>query len=199
MVPPGESRESVSWPVWCVCSWVDHRYPGPTSHVKKSYLPTFVVSTTAVTCRSLSNTPHSLTKSHGRSLPLLCCRLHCRSPPLARSHNCQQLTLSVCHTKHQIDSSFLVSRWNWAIFWPPILHDPLYKTLFFDFGFVAMAPKFGLFFHKIEIDSFFLSRWNRAILAVSSLWPLYKTFSSIFDLGPLTPKIYSPKFAQNRL
>jgi len=26
-----------------------------------------------------------------------------------------------------------------------------------------------------------------------------KRCSSIFDLGPLTPKIYSPKFAQNRL
>jgi len=29
-------------------------------------------------------------------------------------------------------------------------------------------------------------------LAVSS--PFYKTFSSIFDLGPQKPKIYSPKF-----
>jgi len=30
---------------------------------------------------------------------------------------------------------------------------------------------------------------------------LYKTFSSIFDLGPLTPKTYSQNFhfAQNRL
>jgi len=26
-----------------------------------------------------------------------------------------------------------------------------------------------------------------------------KLFSSIFDLGPLTPKIYSPKLAQDRL
>ena len=37
-------------------------------------------------------------------------------------------------------------------------------------------------------------------LAVSSPWaPLQNYFSSIFDLGPLTPKIDSPKFAQNRL
>ena len=28
---------------------------------------------------------------------------------------------------------------------------------------------------------------------------LYKTYSYIFDLGPLTPKIYSTIFAQNRL
>ena len=34
-----------------------------------------------------------------------------------------------------------------------------------------------------------------------SMWHSTKLFSSIFDLGPLTPKIYSPKFAvaQNRL
>jgi len=43
----------------------------------------------------------------------------------------------------------------------------------------------------------FCSRWNRAI------WPSvlhdknYNTvfFSTVFDLGPLTPKIYSPKFS----
>ena len=32
-----------------------------------------------------------------------------------------------------------------------------------------------------------------------SMCPSTKRCSSIFDLGPLTPKIYSPKFAQNRL
>jgi len=34
-----------------------------------------------------------------------------------------------------------------------------------------------------------------------SMWHSTKLFSSIFDLGPLTPKIYSPKFeiAQHRL
>ena len=45
-----------------------------------------------------------------------------------------------------------------------------------------------------NITSSFLF-WNRAVL-----WPRvlhdenYKRCSSIFDLGPLTPKIYSPKF-----
>ena len=44
-------------------------------------------------------------------------------------------------------------------------------------------------------SSFFVSRWNRAIFWPSVLHvALYKTFSSIFDLGPLNPKIYSPKF-----
>jgi len=32
-----------------------------------------------------------------------------------------------------------------------------------------------------------------------SMCPCTKRCSSSFDLGPLTPKIYSPKFAQNRL
>jgi len=42
---------------------------------------------------------------------------------------------------------------------------------------------------------FFVSRWNRAIFWPSVLHvSLYTTFSSIFDLGPLNPKIYSPKF-----
>ena len=35
--------------------------------------------------------------------------------------------------KFQIDSSFFVFRWNRAIFWPLVLREPLYKTLFFDF------------------------------------------------------------------
>jgi len=46
----------------------------------------------------------------------------------------------------------------------------------------------------------FVSRWNQAIFWPSSLHvALYKML--FFDLGPLTPKIYSPKFAtaQNRL
>jgi len=32
-----------------------------------------------------------------------------------------------------------------------------------------------------------------------SMWHSTKLFSSIFDLGPLTPKIYSPKFFMTRL
>jgi len=49
------------------------------------------------------------------------------------------LTLSVCLSicmsvtlLLQIDSSFFVSRWNRANFWPSFLHVALYKT-FFDF------------------------------------------------------------------
>ena len=36
---------------------------------------------------------------------------------------------------------------------------------------------------------FFVSRWNRAIFWPSFVWHSTKPFSSIFDLGPLTPKI----------
>ena len=40
---------------------------------------------------------------------------------------------------------------------------------------------------------FFVSRWNRAIFGHQfSMWHSTKR-SYIFDLGPLTPKIYSPK------
>jgi len=51
------------------------------------------------------------------------------------------LTLSVCLsvrmsvTLLQIASSFCVSRWNRAIFWPSVLYVALYKTLFLDFWF----------------------------------------------------------------
>ena len=41
---------------------------------------------------------------------------------------------------------------------------------------------------------FFVSQWNRAIFG-PCVWHSTKRCSSIFDLGPLTPKIYSPKFA----
>ena len=44
---------------------------------------------------------------------------------------------------------------------------------------------------------FFVFRWNRAIFGRLVLHdPLYKTLFLVFDLGPLTPKIYSPKFDQ---
>ena len=43
------------------------------------------------------------------------------------------LGLSV--TKTSTCFFFFVSRWNRAIFWASVLHDPLYKTLFFDFWF----------------------------------------------------------------
>jgi len=41
---------------------------------------------------------------------------------------------------------------------------------------------------------FFVSRWNRAIFGRQfSMWHSAKLFSSIFDLGPLKPIIYSQK------
>ena len=71
--------------------------------------------------------------------------VHCWSLRLARSHYCQQLSLSVCASVQmsvclsvtflQIDSSFFVSRWNRSIFCPSFLHVALYNTLFFDFWF----------------------------------------------------------------
>jgi len=36
---------------------------------------------------------------------------------------------------------FFVFQWNRAIFWPLILHEPLYKTVFFDFWFRPLTPK----------------------------------------------------------
>jgi len=42
---------------------------------------------------------------------------------------------------------FFVFRWNRAIFWPLVLHEPLYKTLFFDFWFRPPNPQNWL--HKI--------------------------------------------------
>ena len=59
--------------------------------------------------------------------------------------------MSVClfvPDKLQIDS-FFVSRWNRAIFWSSVFHDPRYKTFFFDFWFRLpnaqnWPPKFGL-------------------------------------------------------
>jgi len=47
----------------------------------------------------------------------------------------------------------------------------------------------------LQIDSsFFVSQWNRAIFGhhVSIWWHSIKRCSLIVDLGPLTPKIYSP-------
>jgi len=47
---------------------------------------------------------------------------------------------------------------------------------------------------------FFVSRWNRVIFGrYFSMCCSTKRCSSIFDLGPLTPKIYPPTFAQNHL
>ena len=46
------------------------------------------------------------------------------------------------------------------------------------------------------LSSFLVSRWNRAVFGHQfSMTKTTNLFSSIFDLGPLTPKIYSPKFS----
>jgi len=48
---------------------------------------------------------------------------------------------------------------------------------------------------KTSSCCFFVSRWNRAIFGRQfSMTPSTERCSSIFDLGPLTHKIYSPKF-----
>jgi len=54
--------------------------------------------------------------------------------------------------------------------------------------------------HEPSNCFFFVSRWNPAILWPSVLHvALYKTLFFDFLIRPLTSKIYSPKFAQNRL
>jgi len=73
---------------------------------------------------------------------------------------------------------------------------------------VDAAPSLGVYYFFV-VDSvclwichtpsncffFFVSLWNRAILGRQfSMTPSTKHCSSIFDLGPLTPKIDSPKF-----
>ena len=64
------------------------------------------------------------------------------------------LTRSVCNAPSLKNRFFFfVSRWNRAISWPSVLHDKSYKTLFFEFLFVAMATKFGLFLQKFQITS----------------------------------------------
>ena len=51
----------------------------------------------------------------------------------------------------------------------------------------------------LQIASFFLDGIEPFFGRHFSVCPSTKRCSSIFDLGPLMPKIYSPKFAQNRL
>jgi len=81
--------------------------------------------------------------------------LNCWSPRQARSHYCQQLTLSV----------YLSIRMSVTLL-------QIASFLFLD----GIEPFFDRHF---------------------SMW--HSTTHSTFDLGPLMPKIYSTKFAQNRL
>jgi len=76
---------------------------------------------------------------------------------------------------------------------------------------VAMATTFALgaestglsvcmFVTLLQIDSSFLFLDGIDIFGHRfSMWHSTKRCSSIFDLGPLTPKIYSQNLAQNRL
>jgi len=57
------------------------------------------------------------------------------SAPSLGVYYCQQLTLSVGPSVTNFKLLLFVSRWNRAIFWPSVLHDPFYTTLFFDFLF----------------------------------------------------------------
>jgi len=101
--------------------------------------------------------------------------------------------MSFCLSQTSSCFFFFVSGWNRAIFWPSVLHDPLYKTLFFDFWFRPPNAKNLLpqiFGQKIQIVSFLFLDGIDLFLAVSSPWPPTKRCSSIFDLGSLTPKIY---------
>ena len=45
---------------------------------------------------------------------------------------CLSVQMSVCHAP---SDCFFVSRWNWAIFWPSVLHVTLYNTLFLHLSF----------------------------------------------------------------
>jgi len=103
------------------------------------------------------------------------------SPRLARSHYCQQLTLSVCHKNFKLFLPF-VSQWNRTILWPSVLHDPLYKTLFFDFWFRPPNAQ-NLLPKNFWAKNF--SPWNRAIFWPSVLHdPLYKTLFFDFSFRP---------------
>jgi len=59
----------------------------------------------------------------------------------------------------------------------------------------------GYFFTKIDSSFLFLNGIEPYLGRQFSMWHSTKRCSSIFDLGPLMPKIYSPKFAlaQNHL
>ena len=67
---------------------------------------------------------------------------------------------------------------------------------------LSLCPDVPLFVCHAPSNCFFflVSRWIRAIFGHHFyMCPSTKRCSSIFDLDPLTPKIYFPKYAQNRL
>jgi len=87
-----------------------------------------------------------------RGRPLLPRQRHLRQ---ARSLIAYRLVcLFVClYVRHAHSNRFFffVSRWNRAISWPSVVHDKSYKTLFFEFRYVAMATKFGLFCKNFKL------------------------------------------------
>jgi len=105
---------------------------------------------------------------------------------------------------------FFVSRWNRAIFWPLVLRDPLYKTLFFDFWFgppnpqnltkifIQLAATLMKFCH-IKRDHHYTLKmanigWNAHWVVLRD--PLYKTLFFDFWFGPLNPKNLTKIFIQ---
>ena len=100
------------------------------------------------------------TASHWSWLCLPCSEILLTTRLAKESTIFLSLTLYVCMYVCNAPSNrffFLVSRWNRATSWPSVLHDKNYKMLFFEFWFVAMATKFGLFLQKFQIASFLFS------------------------------------------
>ena len=77
---------------------------------------------------------------------------------------CLSVRLSVClsRTNFKLILLFCFSMESSQFLAVSVLRVALYEMLFLDFGFVAMATKFGLFLQK-NSNCFFFSRWNRAI------------------------------------
>ena len=111
----------------CVINFVN------ASHSWQCFIVLFIHSTTSasITSPSAADTCNCLHIAH---VP---CGILLISVPSLVVYYCQQLTLFVCLSvwhKKTLNFFFFVSRWNRTIFWPSVLHDPLYKT-FFDFWF----------------------------------------------------------------
>jgi len=63
---------------------------------------------------------------------------------------------------------------------------------------LSVHPSVCLSLCSFKSILFFVSRWNRAIFGRQfSVWHSTKLFSSIFDLGPLTPKSLLPKICMS--
>ena len=108
------------------------------------------------------------------------------SPRLARSHYCQQLTLSVslsvCLSVTPLQI-FFVSRWNRAIFWPSVLHVALYKTDFFDFWFRPLTPKICT---KLPISRLVWQIDRRCLVLLGGFrgWPIQRNHAKCCGTDP---------------